>query len=167
MSPSGLIAHSPPRPRLHLAHLCRGHILADNLPAEIHKRLVNVSPAARARFVIRRVAPRLRNGKCTRPRHCPVFFQIGFIADDDEGDAGVVFDPHDLIPELVQFGEGGERCDAKDEEEALAGFHVKFPTVLVRKCFGFCGETGIKAWMIGAGQGGCDLPHGRWERYRC
>lgn len=134
MSPSVLIPRPPPGPRLHLAHLRRGHVFADDLPAEIHKRLVDVGAAARARFVVGRVAPRLRDGKGTGPRHGPVFFQVRFVADDDERNAGVVLYPHDLIPELVQFGEGGERCDTEDEKEALAGFHVQFPAGSVRGC---------------------------------
>lgn len=98
-----LITRSSPGPRLHLAHLRRRDVFADNLPAEIHKRLVNVGAAARACFVVGCIAPRLRDREGTGPRHCPVFFQVRFVADDDERNTGVIFYPHDLISELVQF----------------------------------------------------------------
>lgn len=102
MSPSvGLITRPSPGPRLHFAHLRRRDVFADNLPAEIHKRLVNVGAAARACFVVGRIAPRLRDGEGTGPRHCPIFFQVRLVADDHERNTGVIFYPHNLISELV------------------------------------------------------------------
>lgn len=53
-----------------------------------------------------------------------IFFEVGFVANDDKGDKRVVFDSDDLVAEFMEFGEGGERGDAEDEEEALAGFHI-------------------------------------------
>lgn len=113
-------------PALHLSHLRPRYILADNLPAEIHKRLVDILPPPRRRFIIRCIAPILTDGECPRERHGPVFFKIRFIAYYDERDALVVFDAYDLVTEFVEFGQGGEGCYAEDEEEALAGFHVEF-----------------------------------------
>ena len=123
MPPPGLVP-SPSRPRLHFADLRGRHVLADDLPAEIHKRFVHISAAAGARFVVWSVSPVLGDGKGARARHGPVFFEIGFVADDDERDGGIVFDAHDLVPQFVKFGKGGEGGDAEDEEEALTGFHV-------------------------------------------
>lgn len=127
-----LITRSSPGPRLHLAHLRRRDIFADNLPAEIHKRLVNVGAAARACFVIGRIAPRLGDGEGTGPRHRSVFLQVRFVTDNHERNTRVIFYPHDLISELVQFGERGEGCDAEDEKKALAGFHIQLPATVVR-----------------------------------
>ena len=53
-----------------------------------------------------------------------IFFQVGFVADDDEGDERVVFDSDDLVAKFVEFGEGGQGGNAEDEEEALTGFHI-------------------------------------------
>lgn len=55
-----------------------------------------------------------------------VFFEVRFVADDDEGDEGIVFDADDLVAEFVEFGKGGQGGYAEDEEEALAGLHVEF-----------------------------------------
>ena len=55
-----------------------------------------------------------------------IFFKVGFIADDDKGDKRVILDSNDLVAEFVEFGEGGQRGDAEDEEEALTGFHIEF-----------------------------------------
>lgn len=55
-----------------------------------------------------------------------VFFEVGFIADNDERDEGVVFDADDLVAEFVKLSEGGQGGYAEDEKEALARFHVEF-----------------------------------------
>ena len=55
-----------------------------------------------------------------------IFFEVGFVADDDKGDEGVVFDADDLVAEFVKFGEGGQGGYAEDKKEALAGLHVEF-----------------------------------------
>lgn len=116
MTPPLLVPGSPPAgdAGFHLAHLRRRHILADDLPAEIHKGLVHIRAAPRARLVIRRVAPVLADGEGARAGDGAVFFQIGFVAYDDEGDARIVLDPNDLVAEFVEFGEGGEGGYGKD-----------------------------------------------------
>ena len=68
--------------------------------------------------------PRLGDTECTGARHGSIFFQVGLVADDDEGDRGVVFDADDLVAEFIEFGEGGEGGDGENEEEALTGLHV-------------------------------------------
>ena len=55
-----------------------------------------------------------------------VFFEIRFVADNDKGNEGVVFDADNLVAEFVEFGEGGQGGYAEDEEEALARLHVEF-----------------------------------------
>lgn len=64
--------------------------------------------------------------KCAGAGDGAVFFEVGFVADDDERDTGVVFDADDLVAEFVEFGEGSQGSYAEDEKEALAGFHVEF-----------------------------------------
>lgn len=117
---------SPSPPAFHVSHL-RSHILADNLPAEIHKRLVDICPPSRARFVVGCVAPALADRECARTRHRPVFFQVRLVAHNDEGNARIIFYADNLVAEFVQFGQGGEGGDGEDEKETLAGFHVEFP----------------------------------------
>lgn len=114
--PAFLSRHPP----LHIPDLPRRDVLPDNLPTQIHKRLVHVRSPSRAGFVIRRVVPGLGDREGAGARDGAVFFEIGLVADDDEGDVGVVFDADDLVAEFVQFGEGGEGGYAEDEEEALA-----------------------------------------------
>lgn len=116
----------PPRTRLQLPQLRIRLILADDLPAEIHKRLIDIGSPSRGRLVIRGVAPALGDGERAGPRDGTVILEIGFVADDDKGDALVVFDADDLLAELVEFVEGAEACDGENEEEALAGLHVEF-----------------------------------------
>ena len=55
-----------------------------------------------------------------------VFFEVGFVANNDKGNVGIVFDANDLVAEFVEFGEGGQGGYAEDEKEALAGLHVEF-----------------------------------------
>lgn len=60
----------------------------------------------------------------------------------------------------MQFGEGGERCDAEDEKKALAGFHIQLPARLVRGRFGFCGGLRKRGWENKGLRGkSCALPH--------
>ena len=75
-------------------------ILADNLPAEIHKGLVDVGAPARARLVVRGVAPVLGDGEGAGARDGTVFLEVALVADDDEGHVGVVFDTDDLVAEF-------------------------------------------------------------------
>ena len=99
-------------------------ILANNLPAEIYKGLVDVGAAARARLVVRGVAPVLGDGEGAGVGDGAIFLEIALIPHDNEGHMGVVFDADNLVAEFGEFGEGGEGGDGEDEEEALAGFHV-------------------------------------------
>lgn len=110
----------PSPPAFHISYLRSRHILADNLPAEIHKRLVDICPPSRARFVVGGVSPALANRECARTRDRPVFFQVGLVAHNDEGNSRIIFYANNLVAEFVQFGQGGERGDGEDEEEALA-----------------------------------------------
>lgn len=115
-----------PIPSFHLPDLRGRNVLSDNLPAEIHKGLVNVCPPPCACFVVGRVSPALGDPKCARAGDCTVFFEVAFVADNDEWDALVVFNANDLVTEFVEFGEGGKGGDGEDEEETLTGFHVEF-----------------------------------------
>ena len=92
------------------------------------------------------MAPTLRDGEGARAGDSAVFFEVGFVADDDEGDALVVFDADDLFAEFVEFVEGGEGGDGEDEEEALAGFHVEFSREGEKK-----GTVRLSLWV---GEGG-------------
>lgn len=58
--------------------------------------------------------------------HGAVFFEVGLVADDDDGDVGIVFDTDDLVAELGQLVKTAGGCDGEDEEEALALLHVEF-----------------------------------------
>lgn len=160
-SPSPLLVR-PSRtiPPLHLPHLRGGHILADNLPAEIHKGLVDIGPPPRTRLVIRRIPPRLADAEGARARHGPVFFQVGFVADNDQGNALVVFDAHDLVAELVELGEGGQGGDREDEEEALPRFHVEFSGIVLGYCSssdGFGLGEYLMAAIIACGSVKCNV----------
>ena len=110
----------------HLPDLRCRIVLPDNLPAEIHKGFIDIRSPARTRFVIGRPPPALRDTEGAGAGHGAVFFEVALVADDDEGDALVVFDADDLVAEFVEFGKGGEGGDGEDEEEALTGFHVEF-----------------------------------------
>lgn len=152
----------PSPPVFHVSHLCSRHILADNLPAEIHKRLVDICPPSRARFVIRGVAPALADGERARTRHRPVFFQVGLVAHNDEGNARIIFDADDLVAQFVQFGQRGEGGDGEDEEKSLARFHVEFPVddALVSRRI-LLGRVQRRWWPFGAwNQESVGLPHG-------
>lgn len=45
----------------------------------------------------------LGEGEGSRSGHCPVFFEVGFVSDDDDGDVLVIFDADDLLAELGEF----------------------------------------------------------------
>lgn len=92
----------PQRPRGRRIAL---HILADDLATEVDEDLVDVGSSASRGLVVRGVAPALGEGECAGARHGPVFFQIGFVADDDEWHFLVVFDADDLLAELREFVE--------------------------------------------------------------
>ena len=92
----------------------------------MHKGLVDTGSPPGTSFVIRGVTPAGGDGQGASAGDGPVFFEVGLVADDDEGDEGVVFDTDDLFAQFVEFVEGGEGGYGEDEEEALAGFHVEF-----------------------------------------
>lgn len=102
------------------------------------------------------MAPALGDGERAGSRDGTVVLEVGFVTDDDEGDALVVFDTDDLLAELVEFVEGAETCDGEDEEEALAGFHVEFSKgfegALERRLF-FTLPSKRKARQRGGGRG--------------
>ena len=56
-----------------------------------------------------------------------VFFEVRFVADDDNRDGGVVFDADDLVSEFIEVRKGSQGGYAKDEKETVAGFYVEFP----------------------------------------
>lgn len=99
MRPARPLRSDPCPPILHILDLAP-HVLADNLPAEIHKRLVYIRSPPRARLVIGSVAPVLGDAEGAGAGDGAVFFKVAFVADDDEGNGGVVFDADDLVAEL-------------------------------------------------------------------
>lgn len=113
-------------PSLHVSYRRSGRIFADDLPAEIHKRFVHICSSPRAGFVIMYVAPALADCKRSRPGNHPIFFQVRFVAHNDQWYLRVILDADDLVSKFVEFGERAEGGDGEDEEEALAGFHVEF-----------------------------------------
>lgn len=156
---------APSASAFHISYLGSRHILADNLPAEIHERLIDICPPSRARFVVRRVAPALADRECARTRHRPVFFQVGLVAHNDEWNARVIFDANNLIAEFVQFGQGREGSDGEDEKESLTGFHVEFP---VRDALALRRRVRRRTatrqlWRLEGGmQSRWKLPHSSW-----
>ena len=66
-----------------------------------------------AGLVIRRPPP-LRDGEGFRSLNLPQVFEIGLIADHDDGNRRVVLDADDLFPQRGQFAQRGFRCYAKD-----------------------------------------------------
>ena len=102
----------PPRSLLTLRHCLRARlILPHNLPAEIHERLIHIRAPSRARLIIRSVSPTLTDGEGSGTGDGAVFFEVGLIADNDEGDTRIVFDADDLLAELVELVEAAEGCD--------------------------------------------------------
>lgn len=60
-------------------------------------------------------------------RDAAVVFEVGFVPHQHDGHGRVVvFHVCDLLAQLGEFGEGGGRGDAEDEEEALGVAHVHF-----------------------------------------
>lgn len=51
--------------------------------------------------------------------------QIGFVADQNHGNIGRVFDAENLLAKLLKVVECRLRCDRVDEYKALAVFHVQ------------------------------------------
>lgn len=102
-------------------------VLPDNLPTHVHKHLVHIQSASRAGLVVGDVAPHLRDLEGFGAGDAAVVFEVGFVADEHDGDGWVVvLHVRDLLAELAEFGEGGGAGDAEDEEEALGVAHVHF-----------------------------------------
>ena len=79
----------------------------------------------RTRFIIRRITPALTQAEGFASGHHSVTFQIGLVAYNNDRHMLIVFDADDLLAELLELFKRGARGDGKDEEEALAGFHVE------------------------------------------
>lgn len=86
-----------------LSHLRRLEIFPNDLPAQIDEHLVHVGPSPRRRFVVRNIAPALRQSECAGPRNRPILFQIGFVAHEHQGNLLVILDADDLLADLRQF----------------------------------------------------------------
>ena len=56
-----------------------------------------------------------------------VFFEVSFVANDDNRDGGVGFDADDLVSEFIEVRKGGQGGYAEDEKKAVAGFYVELP----------------------------------------
>jgi hypothetical protein len=77
-------------------------VLTDDLATEIDEDFVYVGATPGRGLVVRGVAPVLGEAEGAGARYGAVFFEVGFVADDHEGDFFVVFDADDLFAE---FGE--------------------------------------------------------------
>ena len=91
---------------LHIPNMPRRDILPNNLPAEINKRLVNISPRSCAAFIVWSIIPRAGDREGAGSSDGAILFEIAFVADDDERDERIVFDADDLIAEFLELGEG-------------------------------------------------------------
>ena len=86
---------------------CRD-ILPDDLSTQIHERFVDVSSCPRRGFIVWCIVPGRGYGEGTGARDGAVFFEVAFVAHDDEGYERIVLDAHNLIPEFLELGERGE-----------------------------------------------------------
>jgi hypothetical protein len=77
-------------------------VLTDDLATQIDEDFVYIGAAPGRGLVVRSVAPILGEAEGARARYSAVFFEVGLVADDHEGDFLVVFDADDL---LAEFGE--------------------------------------------------------------
>ena len=94
-------------------------VLPHDLPAEVAEDVVDVGAVPGRGFVVRRVAPALRDGEGARTRDGAVFLEVGFIADEHDGCVRVVLDPDDLFAELGQLEQAVETRDGEYEEESV------------------------------------------------
>ena len=116
---------SPSSGQFLVALLGQMYVLADDLPAEIHKDLVDICPPPRTRLVVGRVPPLLRQLVGAGSGDDPVFGEVGLVADDDDGHGRVVLDLDNLLAELGKLVQAVHVGDGEDEQEALALFHVQ------------------------------------------
>lgn len=77
-------------------------VLANNLATQVNKNLVHVCAAPCRSLVVWSIAPALGEAEGSGSGDGAVFFEVGFVAHDDEGHFLVVFDADDL---LAEFGE--------------------------------------------------------------
>jgi hypothetical protein len=77
-------------------------VLTDNLATQIDKDFVYIGAAPGRGLVVWGIAPILGEAEGAGAGNCTVFFKVGFVTDDHEGDFFVVFDADDLFAE---FGE--------------------------------------------------------------
>lgn len=78
-------------------------VLPNDLPAYVDENFVDVRCSSCARFVIWYVSPALRQLECFRSRHGSVFLQVGFVANENNGERWIVFRSYYLLSELDQF----------------------------------------------------------------
>ena len=158
-------------------------VLPHDLPAEVPEDVVDVGAAPRRGFVVRRVAPALRDGEGAGTRDGAVFLEVGLVADEDDGRVRVVLDPDDLFSELRQFEEAVEARDGEDEEESVTWteharvgswsmLHRPSGQADVARAIPTCGEIEFPDQMSapllfhdGKSRLGADLPHGRYKRH--
>ena len=69
----------------------------------------------------------MRDLKGFGARYGAVFFEVRFVANDDNRDGGVVFDADDLVSEFIEVRKGSQGGYAKDEKETVARFYVELP----------------------------------------
>ena len=78
-------------------------ILLHDLTTQVDEDLIDVCATTRRSLVVRRIVPALCERKGFSARDGTVFFQVGFVADDHDGDGFVVFDADDLFAEFGKF----------------------------------------------------------------
>lgn len=81
-----------------------GLVFHDDLSAEVDKGFVDVCSSPRAGFEIRYV-PFAGYGEGAGARYGAVFFEVGFVADEDHGDVVVFFYSPYLLAELGELVE--------------------------------------------------------------
>lgn len=106
--PSGMRSASWARPGgIRWGHARSFHlILADDLPAEIDKGLVDVCSSSRTRLKVGHI-PLARNGKGSRARHGTVFLQVRLVANEHHGYVAVLLDAAYLLPQLGKLTKRG------------------------------------------------------------
>ena len=110
----------------HFMNLGCSNIFADYLPAEIHKRLVNICSLPCRSLVIRSVAPAFGDRECSSSRHSSIFLEIRLIANYYQWNSLVILDSDNLLPELIEFIQATQAGDGKDKKKPLARLHVQF-----------------------------------------
>ena len=78
-------------------------VFADDLAAQVDEDFVDVCAAPGGRLVVWGVAPGLGEAEGAGSGDGAVFFEVGFVADDDQRDFFVVFNADDLFAEFGEF----------------------------------------------------------------